>query len=207
MSVPSLLPDASQQLVSELVERMKDFAEVEAMPIPSILLALNLVRDTWDYAHKWLLQWIKEVAVTRAQKGMEGRGLPPQRDTTVLSSSWPLTHPRCSLVPTDMTSGEVALYVLSLLSSCQDPRHVRAFGETINLVQVLQQKTDEEVAKLGTRDGSEVLGCPGWCPPPCSPLSSPHLTLQWGMGCPKPPCTVSAWTPWPCAWPGQVATK
>ncbi|XP_049676090.1 cobalamin binding intrinsic factor [Accipiter gentilis] len=48
----------------------------------------------------------------------------------------------------DMTSGEVALYVLALLSSCQNPRHVCALGQTINLIQVLQEKTDEEMASL-----------------------------------------------------------
>ncbi|XP_065492970.1 cobalamin binding intrinsic factor-like [Caloenas nicobarica] len=108
--------NASQQLVSELVQRMEDSVKVNEMPNPSILLALNLVEATWNYTHKWLLQRIKEEAVTRAQK--------------------------------DMTSGKVALYVLSLLSSCKDPRHVQALGKTINLVQVLQQKTDEEVARL-----------------------------------------------------------
>ncbi|XP_065695045.1 cobalamin binding intrinsic factor-like [Patagioenas fasciata] len=48
----------------------------------------------------------------------------------------------------DMTSGEVALSVLSLLSSCRDPRNVQALGLTVDLVQVLQQKMDEEMAML-----------------------------------------------------------
>ncbi|XP_027751387.1 cobalamin binding intrinsic factor-like [Empidonax traillii] len=47
-----------------------------------------------------------------------------------------------------MTSGQVALYVLALLSSCQDPRQVHALGQTINLIPILQQKTDEEMAEL-----------------------------------------------------------
>ncbi|XP_072720770.1 cobalamin binding intrinsic factor [Ciconia boyciana] len=54
----------------------------------------------------------------------------------------------------DMTSGEVALYVLALLSSCRDPRHVEALGQTVDLLRVLQQKTDVEVAHL------EVEGIP-----------------------------------------------
>ncbi|XP_075358031.1 cobalamin binding intrinsic factor [Mycteria americana] len=54
----------------------------------------------------------------------------------------------------DMTSGEVALYVLALLSSCRDPRHVEALGQTVDLLRVLQQKTDVEVARL------EVEGIP-----------------------------------------------
>ncbi|KAM6394514.1 cobalamin binding intrinsic factor [Pluvialis apricaria] len=48
----------------------------------------------------------------------------------------------------DMTSGQVALYVLALLSSCQDPQHVQAQGKTVNLIHILRQKTEEEMASL-----------------------------------------------------------
>ncbi|XP_063253419.1 cobalamin binding intrinsic factor-like [Prinia subflava] len=48
---------------------------------------------------------------------------------------------------TDMTSGEVALYILALLSSCQDPRCVHAMGKTINLIPILKQKMSEEISK------------------------------------------------------------
>ncbi|XP_032919725.1 cobalamin binding intrinsic factor-like [Catharus ustulatus] len=48
----------------------------------------------------------------------------------------------------DMTSGQVALHVLALLSSCQDPQRVHALDQTLDLIRVLQQKTDEEMAKL-----------------------------------------------------------
>ncbi|XP_037995460.1 cobalamin binding intrinsic factor-like isoform X2 [Motacilla alba alba] len=48
---------------------------------------------------------------------------------------------------TDMTSGQVALYVLALLSSCQDPRCVHAMGKTINLIPILKQKMNEEISK------------------------------------------------------------
>ncbi|XP_031967789.1 cobalamin binding intrinsic factor-like [Corvus moneduloides] len=48
----------------------------------------------------------------------------------------------------DMTSGQVALHVLALLSSCQDPQRVHALEQTLDLIRVLQQKTDEEMAKL-----------------------------------------------------------
>uniref|UniRef100_A0A8D0EMD9 Gastric intrinsic factor n=1 Tax=Strix occidentalis caurina TaxID=311401 RepID=A0A8D0EMD9_STROC len=54
----------------------------------------------------------------------------------------------------DMTSGEVALYVLALISSCENPRHVQALGQSIDLLRILQEKTDEEVASL------EVEGIP-----------------------------------------------
>uniref|UniRef100_A0A8C3NSZ2 Transcobalamin-like C-terminal domain-containing protein n=1 Tax=Cyanoderma ruficeps TaxID=181631 RepID=A0A8C3NSZ2_9PASS len=47
-----------------------------------------------------------------------------------------------------MTSGQAALHVLALLSSCQDPRSVHALDQTLDLISVLQEKTDEELAKL-----------------------------------------------------------
>ncbi|XP_054027958.1 cobalamin binding intrinsic factor [Dryobates pubescens] len=50
----------------------------------------------------------------------------------------------------DMASGRVALDVLALVSSCVDPRHVEAKGKSIDLVSVLQKKTDEEVASILT---------------------------------------------------------
>ncbi|XP_074854668.1 cobalamin binding intrinsic factor [Carettochelys insculpta] len=45
----------------------------------------------------------------------------------------------------EMTSGEVALYILALLSSCKDPKHATA---NINLVEVLKHKTEEELSHL-----------------------------------------------------------
>lgn len=48
----------------------------------------------------------------------------------------------------DMSSGQVALYTLALLSSCHDPRHVESQGHSVNLLQVLEQKTHKEVARL-----------------------------------------------------------
>nr|XP_031360820.1 cobalamin binding intrinsic factor-like [Lonchura striata domestica] len=56
---------------------------------------------------------------------------------------------------TDMTSGQVALYILALLSSCQDPRCVHAMGKTINLIPILKQKMNEEISKKG------IQGCEG----------------------------------------------
>ncbi|KAF4797554.1 gastric intrinsic factor-like protein [Turdus rufiventris] len=48
---------------------------------------------------------------------------------------------------TDMMSGEVALYVLALLSSCQDPRFVHARGKTVNLIPILKQKMNDEISR------------------------------------------------------------
>uniref|UniRef100_A0A8B9QXI9 Cobalamin binding intrinsic factor n=1 Tax=Anas platyrhynchos TaxID=8839 RepID=A0A8B9QXI9_ANAPL len=52
----------------------------------------------------------------------------------------------------DMSSGQVALYTLALLSSCRDPQHVESHGLSVNLSRVLDQKTRKEVARL-EKDG------------------------------------------------------
>uniref|UniRef100_A0A8C9FQ51 Cobalamin binding intrinsic factor n=1 Tax=Pavo cristatus TaxID=9049 RepID=A0A8C9FQ51_PAVCR len=48
----------------------------------------------------------------------------------------------------DMSSGLVALYTLALRSSCCDPRHVKVHGHSVDLLSILQEKTDKEVAQL-----------------------------------------------------------
>uniref|UniRef100_A0A8C3BV18 Cobalamin binding intrinsic factor n=1 Tax=Cairina moschata TaxID=8855 RepID=A0A8C3BV18_CAIMO len=48
----------------------------------------------------------------------------------------------------DLSSGQVALYTLALLSSCRDPQHIESHGLSVNLSRVLDQKTRKEVAKL-----------------------------------------------------------
>ncbi|CAM5119227.1 unnamed protein product [Eretmochelys imbricata] len=45
----------------------------------------------------------------------------------------------------EMTSGQVALYILALISSCEDPKCITA---NINLVEVLKLKTKEELTYL-----------------------------------------------------------
>ncbi|XP_075784918.1 cobalamin binding intrinsic factor [Pelodiscus sinensis] len=52
-----------------------------------------------------------------------------------------------------MTSGEVALYILALLSSCKDPKNVTP---EINLVEVLKCKTDEELAYLSKNNSPKT---------------------------------------------------
>ncbi|XP_057274304.1 cobalamin binding intrinsic factor-like, partial [Pezoporus wallicus] len=56
--------------------------------------------------------------------------------------------------PKDMASGEVALLVLAFLSSCQDPQQVQALGLSVDLLRILQQATDGELANM------EVEGVP-----------------------------------------------
>ncbi|XP_077177171.1 cobalamin binding intrinsic factor [Paroedura picta] len=45
----------------------------------------------------------------------------------------------------EMTSGKVALYVLALRSSCENPKAVTTPQNTVNLVNVLEEKTKEEI--------------------------------------------------------------
>ncbi|XP_030339530.1 cobalamin binding intrinsic factor [Strigops habroptila] len=48
----------------------------------------------------------------------------------------------------DMASGEVALYVLAFLSSCQDPQQVEDMGLSVDMLQILQQETDKELVNM-----------------------------------------------------------
>lgn len=45
----------------------------------------------------------------------------------------------------EMTSGKVALYALSLQSSCVDPKDVPTAGGRVNVVSALEEKTNEEI--------------------------------------------------------------
>ncbi|KAM6465970.1 cobalamin binding intrinsic factor-like isoform 2-T2 [Liasis olivaceus] len=49
---------------------------------------------------------------------------------------------------TEMSSGKVALYVLALRSSCQNPTNVSTPEKDVNLVQVLEKKTKEEIKHI-----------------------------------------------------------
>ncbi|XP_029140647.1 cobalamin binding intrinsic factor-like [Protobothrops mucrosquamatus] len=51
---------------------------------------------------------------------------------------------------TEMTSGKVALYVLALRSACQNPADVNTPEKHVNLVQVLEEKTREEIKHIHT---------------------------------------------------------
>ncbi|KAM6465969.1 transcobalamin-1-like isoform 1-T1 [Liasis olivaceus] len=48
----------------------------------------------------------------------------------------------------EMSSGKVALYVLALRSSCQNPTNVSTPEKDVNLVQVLEKKTKEEIKHI-----------------------------------------------------------
>ncbi|XP_016154568.1 PREDICTED: uncharacterized protein LOC107603331 [Ficedula albicollis] len=79
---------------------------------------------------------------------------------------------------TDMTSGQVALYVLALLSSCQDPHCVHATGKTIHLVPILKEKMNEEISRKGTQGHEGRTGGTGACHPRCTPSAHPSLPCR-----------------------------
>ncbi|KAM3855843.1 transcobalamin-1-like isoform 2-T2 [Vipera latastei] len=51
---------------------------------------------------------------------------------------------------TEMTSGKVALYVLALRSACQNPADVSTPEKHVNLVEVLEEKTQKEIKHINT---------------------------------------------------------
>lgn len=145
-----------------MVQQLEESVLVQETPDPSVLMAMNLAEQRGSDAYKLLLRMIQEEAKEKAQGRGGGRctcavAPSPGRPNTSssLHSTWGLgcqvlglhTPSGCSLVPTDMTSGGVALHVLALLSSCVDPQHVQV--GSISLVEVLQQKMDEEMTNLG----------------------------------------------------------
>uniref|UniRef100_A0A672V4N3 Uncharacterized protein n=1 Tax=Strigops habroptila TaxID=2489341 RepID=A0A672V4N3_STRHB len=123
-----------------MLQDLEDSVVTDELPNPSVLLALNLAGASSSPAHKLLLQQLKEDAVNSAQKGRNGAGGAPHITQTPV--------PPASLVPTDMASGEVALYVLAFLSSCQDPQQVEDMGLSVDMLQILQQETDKELVNM-----------------------------------------------------------
>uniref|UniRef100_A0A8C6X1B2 Cobalamin binding intrinsic factor n=1 Tax=Naja naja TaxID=35670 RepID=A0A8C6X1B2_NAJNA len=59
----------------------------------------------------------------------------------------------------EMTSGKVALYVLALRSSCQNPADVITPEKHVNLVQVLEEKTKEEIKHIRKETNGLALFC------------------------------------------------
>lgn len=95
-----LLPVASQDTVSQLLQRLEGSVNLQEAANPSVLLAMNLAGGDSDGAvHKWLLQEIKEEAVKRAQKGREGKeGRDQLLEEQVSASSWG-AHPSTARLP------------------------------------------------------------------------------------------------------------
>ncbi|XP_070582859.1 cobalamin binding intrinsic factor-like isoform X2 [Erythrolamprus reginae] len=69
------------------------------------------------------------------------------RDITVITE---LVRQIKETAGTEMTSGKVALYVLALRSACENPADVITTEKHVNLVQVLEEKTKEEIKYIDT---------------------------------------------------------
>uniref|UniRef100_A0A8C4WMS1 Cobalamin binding intrinsic factor n=1 Tax=Gopherus evgoodei TaxID=1825980 RepID=A0A8C4WMS1_9SAUR len=107
----------------------------------------------WLLSKEWGKQWFvpanQQYLVTELQSEMES-------SVTLQSPLNPSILIALNLAGTQdkMTSGEVALYILALLSSCEDPKHVTA---NISLVEVLTLKTKEELTYLSKRGNTGAM--------------------------------------------------
>uniref|UniRef100_A0ACB8G206 Uncharacterized protein n=2 Tax=Sphaerodactylus townsendi TaxID=933632 RepID=A0ACB8G206_9SAUR len=90
----------------------------EALPNPSVLLALQLAQNHSNSTKHILLQRIAQDAVDRFQNGKP------------------------------FSSGQIALYALAHQASCSDPRKVSAQGTTLDLVQLLEKKFEMELENI-----------------------------------------------------------
>ncbi|KAG8125444.1 hypothetical protein E2320_020709 [Naja naja] len=124
------VPSNRQWLVRGLQTQLENWASLQSTPDPSVLIALNLAEDHNLSVITQLVRQIKETAGT----------VPPKFDYDV--------PPKLNL-NLKMTSGKVALYVLALRSSCQNPADVITPEKHVNLVQVLEKKTKEEIEHIG----------------------------------------------------------
>ncbi|KAM5141746.1 transcobalamin-1-like [Mantella aurantiaca] len=118
------VPDTKKSYVTSLAINMGRSVGPCVTPDPSVLLALNLGSVKDNTAVDILKQQLKEDAVDR------------------------VSHNKT------FTSGKVALYVLALRSSCVNPSNIPGQGENINLVQILENKTREELKAFENNQSS-----------------------------------------------------
>ncbi|KAM4636566.1 cobalamin binding intrinsic factor-like [Discoglossus pictus] len=112
------VPDEQKALVSALLLDLANSVQPCVDPDPSVLLALNLGKNLNNEARESLLKQLKEEAVKKVSQDLP------------------------------FTSGKVALYVLALRSSCCDPKNLNSPKGSINLVNVLEEKTEEELMSI-----------------------------------------------------------
>ncbi|XP_075034283.1 cobalamin binding intrinsic factor-like [Mixophyes fleayi] len=112
------VPDTQKSSVTALTLSMARSVGPCVTPDPSILLALNLGKVSDPTAQGLLIKQLREDAVNKV----------------------------CQNQP--FSSGKVALYVLALRSSCSDPTEISGSGETIDLVHILENKTQEELESI-----------------------------------------------------------
>ncbi|XP_077323779.1 cobalamin binding intrinsic factor-like isoform X2 [Lithobates pipiens] len=114
------VPDTKKSYVTCLAISMAHSVGPCVPPDPSVLLALNLGQVKDPTAQDILIDQLKNDAVDRVSKNAS------------------------------FTSGKVALYVLALRSSCVDPSNISVQQGSINLVQLLENKTREELRAFDT---------------------------------------------------------
>ncbi|XP_030046175.1 transcobalamin-1 [Microcaecilia unicolor] len=107
-----------QSSVTYLLRRMLSSYNPDDIPNPSILLALRLARDHNLKIEKEMIEKLKEDAVFRDQ------------------------------INVTFSSGQVALSVLALQASCSDPQNVLAWNSSVDLVDLLQRKYNEELQNI-----------------------------------------------------------
>ncbi|XP_073453277.1 cobalamin binding intrinsic factor-like [Aquarana catesbeiana] len=109
------VPDTKKSYVTSLAINMALSVGPCVPPDPRVLLALNLGQFKVPTAQEILIEQLKNDAVDKVSKNLS------------------------------FTSGKVALYVLALRSSCVDPSDISVQKGSINLVQLLENKTREEL--------------------------------------------------------------
>lgn len=109
---------AQQPQLTSLLQVMLRSWDAGATPNPSILLALRLATDHNLQVEKAMVLRLREDAVQR-----------------IVNNE-------------DFSSGLVALYVLALQASCENPRNVTALNSNIDLVQILEVKYQEELSNI-----------------------------------------------------------
>ncbi|KAJ1168624.1 hypothetical protein NDU88_000543 [Pleurodeles waltl] len=109
---------AEKPQLTSLLEVMLRSWNASATPNPSILLALRLATDHNLAVEKTMVLRLKEYAVQQVVNNQT------------------------------FSSGLVALYVLALQASCENPRNVTALNSNIDLVKILKEKYQEELRNI-----------------------------------------------------------
>ncbi|XP_078533568.1 cobalamin binding intrinsic factor-like [Lissotriton helveticus] len=112
------VPESQKSLVTALLNQMLHSVSPDTAPDPSVLIASNLAGSQDVNTESLLVEQLKQDAINRVSKDLP------------------------------FTSGKVALYVLALKSSCEDPTRVTSLGQTVNLVQVLEGKVKQELTNI-----------------------------------------------------------
>ncbi|XP_077323780.1 cobalamin binding intrinsic factor-like [Lithobates pipiens] len=126
------VPDTKKSYVTSLAINMARSVGPCVPPDPSVLLALNLGQVKDPTAQDILIDQLKNDAVDRVSKNAS------------------------------FTSGKVALYVLALRSSCVDPSNISVQKGSINLVQLLENKTREELRAFGNGSSPKASVITTW---------------------------------------------